>query len=201
MNNNQTGGVAQPQNATPNTTNQAPTVQSNSIDYDKIQGMIDSRNAKTEESVLKSYFQSQGMSADEMTEAIKTYKTKKAEDNKQKAEDNAALQNQLQESNAKILKEKIKNEAIMQAIELGIDTKTIPYLTKLADFKEVSNEKGEIDSEKVKEALNKVLTDIPGLKPSENKPSGVVIGADSSNANQNSSGDLFNFGFTGVRKH
>lgn len=193
------GGVAQPQNAAQNTNqgaNQEP-----SIDYDKIQGMIDSRNQKTEESVLKSYFQSQGMSADEMSEAIKTYKTQKEENSKKQANETTALQNQVQEANAKALQAEIKSEAIIQASELGIDKKTIPYLIKLADFSGVSNEKGEIDSEKVKEALNAVLTDIPSLKPNENKAKGIEIGANSSNANQNSGGDLFNFGFTGVRKH
>lgn len=193
------GGATQPQKVAQNTSQ--VNTQSPSIDYDKIQGMIDSRNQKTEESVLKSYFQSQGMSADEMKEAINTYKTQKEENNKKQAEDNTALQNQLQEANKKTLKANIEKEAFIQALELGIDTKTMPYLTKLADFTNVVNEKGEIDSEKVKESLNKVLTDIPSLKPSENKASGISIGASSSNANQNSSGDLFNFGFTGVRKH
>lgn len=193
------GGAAQPQNVAQGTSQ--VNAQSPSIDYDKIQGMIDSRNQKTEESVLKSYFQSQGMSADEMKEAINTYKTQKEENSKKQAEDNTALQNQLQEANQKTLKANIEKEAFIQALELGVDTKTMPYLTKLADFTNVVNEKGEIDSEKVKESLNKVLTDIPSLKPSENKTSGISIGANSSNANQNSSGDLFNFGFTGVRKH
>lgn len=175
--------------------------QSSSIDYDKIQAMVDSRNQRTEESVLKSYFQSQGMSADEMNEAIKTYKNQKEENNKKRAEDTIALQTQLQEANAKTLKAQINSEAFIQAVELGVSTKTIPYLTKLADFTGVSNEKGEIDKEKVKEALNKVLTDIPGLKPGKEEISGITIGADSSNSGQNSSGNLFNFGFTGVRKH
>lgn len=187
------------QNVTQNNTqgtSQIPT-----IDYDKIQGMIDSRNSKTEESVLKSYFQSQGLSSDEMKEAISTYKTQKEENNKQQGLDNAKLQSQLQEANMKVLQAQIDNEAFKQAIELGIDTKTIPYLTKLADFNSVTDEKGVIDSEKVKDALNKVLTDVPSLKPNKEEPSGFVVGADTSNSTQNTSGNLFNFGFTGVRKH
>lgn len=187
------------QNVTQNTTqgsSQIPT-----IDYDKIQGMIDSRNSKTEESVLKSYFQSQGLSSDEMKEAISTYKTQKEENNKQRGLDNAKLQSQLQEANMKVLKAQIDNEAFKQAIDLGIDTKTIPYLTKLADFNSVTDEKGVIDSEKVKEALNKVLTDVPSLKPNKEESSGFVVGADTSNSTQNTSGRLFNFDFTGVRKH
>lgn len=187
------------QNVTQNTTqgsSQIPT-----IDYDKIQGMIDSRNSKTEESVLKSYFQSQGLSPDEMKEAISTYKAQKEENNKQQGLDNAKLQSQLQEANLKVLQSQIDNEAFKQAIELGIDTKTIPYLTKLADFTGVTDEKGAIDSEKVKEALNKVLTDVPSLKPTKEETNGIVVGADTSNSTQNTGGNLFNFGFTGVRKH
>ena len=192
-------GVAPVQNATQNTTHN--TTQVPSIDYDKIQGMIDSRNSKTEESVLKSYFQSQGMSADEMKEAINTFKTQKEENNKQQGLDNAKLQSQLQEANMKVLQTQIDNEAFKQAVELGIDTKTIPYLTKMADFTEVTDEKGAIDSEKVKEALNKVLEDVPSLKPNNESTNGIVVGVDTSNSTQSTSGNLFDFGFTGVRKH
>lgn len=190
--------VTTAQNVTQNTTQ--GTSQITTIDYDKIQGMIDSRNSKTEESVLKSYFQSQGLSSDEMKEAISTYKTQKEENNKQQGLDNAKLQSQLQEANLKVLQSQIDNEAFKQTIELGIDTKTIPYLTKMADFTNVTDEKGTIDSEKVKEALNKVLTDVPSLKPSKEEVSGIVVGADTSNSTQNASGGLFNFDFTGIRK-
>ncbi len=192
-------GVAPVQNATQNTASNV--TQTPTIDYDKIQGMIDSRNSKTEESVLKSYFQSQGLSADEMKEAINTFKSKKEENNKQQGLDNAKLQSQLQEANMKVLQTQIDNEAFKQAIELGIDTKTIPYLTKMADFTSVTDEKGTIDSEKVKEALNKVLEDVPNLRATKEEASGIVVGADTSNSTQNASGNLFNFGFAGVRKH
>lgn len=171
------------------------------VDYDKIQGMIDSRNQKNEDAVLKSYFQKQGLSEDEMNIAIQSFKAKKEQDNKQQKVDNENLQNQLKDANAKLLKEHIEREALIQAIDLGVETKTIPYLTKLADFSNVIDDKGAIDGEKVKEALNKVLTDVPGLKQKENDGTkGVQVGADTSNSAQ-PSGDLFNFGFTGVRKH
>lgn len=52
-NSNQNAQNAAGQN---NNANQ-PNNNSNGIDYNKIQEMIDGRNAKTEDSVLKSYFQ------------------------------------------------------------------------------------------------------------------------------------------------
>ncbi len=183
------------QNVVPQNTGTQP------IDYDKIQGMIDSRNQRNEDAILKSYFQKQGLSEDEMNTAIQSFKTKREQDSKQQKVDNENLQNQLKDKDAVILKQNIEHEALLQALELGVDTKTVPYLIKLADFSSVTDEKGSIDGEKVKTALSKVLTDVPGLKQEKEKGTeGVQIGADTSNSTQ-PSGSLFNFGFTGVRKH
>ena len=183
------------QNVVPQNTGTQP------IDYDKIQGMIDSRNQRNEDAILKSYFQKQGLSEDEMNTAIQSFKTKREQDSKQQKVDNENLQNQLKDKDAVILKQNIEHEALLQALELGVDTKTVPYLIKLADFSSVTDEKGSIDGEKVKTALSKVLTDVPGLKQEKEKGTeGVQIGSDTSNSTQ-PSGSLFNFGFTGVRKH
>ena len=171
------------------------------IDYGKIQQMIDSRNQSSEDSILKSYFQKEGLSQEEAKEAIKNFKTQREENKQKEKVDNENLQNQLKDKDAVILKQNIEHEALLQALELGVDTKTIPYLIKLADFSGVTDEKGSIDGEKVKTALNKVLTDVPGLKQEKEKGiEGVQVGADASNSAQ-PSGNLFNFGFTGVRKH
>ena len=188
--------VATGTTATPQNTNQGA-----GIDYDKIQGMIDSRNQRNEDSILKSYFQKQGLSEDEMNQAISTFKTQREENSKQQVVDNQNLQNQLNESNLKYQKLQIESEAFKQAIDLQVDNKTIPYLIKLADFNGCLDDKGVIAPDKVKEALNKVLTDVPNLKASDNtSTAGVTVGADASSGSQ-PSGNMFNFGFTGVRKH
>ncbi len=195
-NQTQNPAVATGTNATTQNTNQGV-----SIDYGKIQGMIDSRNQRNEESILKSYFQKQGLSEDEMNQAISTFKTQKEEDSKKQIVDNQNLQNQLNESNLEKQKLQIENEALRLASDLQVDNKTIPYLIKLADFNGCIDDKGVIAPDKVKEALNKVLTDVPSLKASEsNSTAGVTVGADTSNGSQ-PSGNMFNFGFAGVRKH
>jgi len=187
--------VATGTTATPQNTNQGA-----AIDYDKIQGMIDSRNQRNEDSILKSYFQKQGLSEDEMNQAISTFKTQRDENNKQQAVDNQNLQNQLNESNLKYQKLQIESEAFKQAIDLEVDNKTIPYLIKLADFNGCLDDKGVIAPDKVKEALNKVLTDVPSLKASDNtSTAGVTVGADASNGSQ-PSGNMFGFNFASVRK-
>ena len=180
--------------------NSQGTTQAPSIDYDKIQGMIDSRNAKTEESVLKSYFQSKNMSREEVDQAINAFKVQKEQNSKQQVIDNNALKEQLAELDKKTLQANIEKEAIMQALELGIDRKTIPYVSKLADFSKVVDEQGNIDSEAIKTAMQQVLDDVPALKIKSENASNLKIGADGSNVKETSE-DLFNFGFTGVRKH
>lgn len=201
MENNQTQNpeVTTGSNVTTQNTNQG--VNNNTIDYDKIQGMIDSRNQRNEDSILKSYFQKQGLSEDEMNQAISTFKSQKEESKKQQVVDNQNLQNQLNESNLKNQKLRLENEALRLASDLQVDNKTIPYLIKLADFNGCIDDKGIIAPDKVKEALNKVLADVPNLKTQESDSMvGISVGADSSSGSQ-PSGNMFNFGFTGVRKH
>ncbi len=193
------------QTQTPETTTGQNVVTQNTgaqpVDYDKIQGMIDSRNQRNEDAILKSYFQKQGLSEEEMNTAIQSFKTKREQDSKQQKVDNENLQNQLKDKDAVILKQNIEHEALLQSLELGVDKKTIPYLIKLADFSGVIDEKNNVNGEKVKEALNKVLTDVPSLrKTNEKGTEGVQVGADTTDSAQ-PSGNLFNFGFTGVRKH
>lgn len=181
------------------TTENAQIPGNNAIDYDKIQGMIDSRNQRNEDYILKNYFQKQGLSEEEMKQAISTFKTQKEENSKKQIVDNQSLQNQLNDSNAKYQKLQIESEAFKQAIELKVDNKTIPYLIKLADFKDCLDEKGTIASDKVKEALNKVLTDIPNLQSTENSSkAGITIGADTSSQAQ-PTGNMFGFNFASVR--
>ena len=66
------------------------------IDYGKIQQMIDSRNQSSEDSILKSYFQKEGLSQEEAKEAIKNFKTQREENKQKEKVDNENLQNQMQ---------------------------------------------------------------------------------------------------------
>ena len=177
------------------------TNQGSAIDYDKIQGMIDSRNQRNEDSILKSYFQKQGLSEDEMNQAISTFKTQKEENSKRQVVDNQNLQNQLNESNLKYQKLQIEHEAFKLAGDLQVDNKTIPYLIKLADFNGCIDDKGNITPDKVKEALNKVLTDVPSLKASDNKGmAGIQVGADNSQNSGGASLDSVLSGIFGTKK-
>lgn len=180
---NQNGNGNQAQN----TTGQNNAVQTNtnnqSIDYDKIQAIVDGRNAKTEDSILKSYFQQQGLSEEEMKTAIVDFKNNKAQKEKEANENSLNLQNENASLKAQVLQMQINQVANQCALEIGVDAKTIPYLIKMADLKTAVNDKGEVVKDEVTNALTKVLEDLPQLKSQNTQNKGFVkIGAENNNA-------------------
>ena len=55
----------------------------------------------------------------------------------------------------------------LQAVALGIDAKSIPYILKLADFSQAIGQDGKINNETVNNALKKVLEDVPASETSD----------------------------------
>lgn len=167
------------------------------VDYDKMAEALDKRS----NGFMKSYLKEQGLSEDEMKEAIKTFKNNKSQKEAEAQTNLTNVQSQLQDSQAENRNLKVENTLYSLADELNVDRKNVPYLIKMANLENCFNEKGEIQADKVKEAANKVLEDIPGLKKVEEKnDTGITIGANNENASQ-ASGNIFGFNFTGVRKH
>ena len=68
------------------------------IDYDKLAGIISGKQSIAEDTVLKGYFKQQGMSEDEMKQAIAAYKKQKAEN----TPDVAAIQEQLAQAQTQV---------------------------------------------------------------------------------------------------
>ena len=135
------------------------------IDYAKIQQMLEGTLAAKEDTALKAYFKQQGLSQEEVEQAIAAFKQQKAASQP----DVAALQQQATQAQA---------AATMAAVSLGIDAKTIPYVLKMADLGQVMGQDGKINDEALKAALNKVLEDVPALKPQPPGSSGFIqVGA------------------------
>ena len=130
---------------------------------EQLDGIVNSRTARAEQSALRSFFQQQGMSENEVTQAINSYKAQRAKN----TPDVAGMQTELAQTKSQNQQLVVQNSATIQAVELGIDAKSIPYVIKMADFKEVMNTDGTVDAEKVKAAINKVLEDVPALKPAD----------------------------------
>ena len=198
-NNNNANSNQNAQNTTGQSNNaNHPNNNSNGIDYNKIQEIIEGRNAKTEDSVLKAYFQKQGLSPEEMESAINAFKTQKANQanaqNKELTDTQASLQ-KVQLENQRL---KIEKKAYDFVDDLNVDNKTMPYLLKMADFNNCIGKDGNVLEDTLKAALQKVVDDVPGLKKQVQGVVGITVGADTNNGT-NSNNGVFDFGFTGVR--
>ena len=84
----------------------------------------------------------------------------------------AASQQQGEQYRQAAIASRISQQATMEAITLGVDVKTVPYVLKMADFSSVKPDKdGKPDIAAIQAAINKVLEDIPVLKPNRGEQS------------------------------
>lgn len=150
------------------------------IDYDKIQQMLEGTLAAKEDTALKAYFKQQGLSQQEAEQAMAAFKQQKAAN----TPDVNAIQTQLTQAQENAQRMQIENAAILQAMQLGIDAKTIPYVLKVADLSQALGQDGKINPENLKTALNKVLEDVPAFKPQGQQASGFQFGAPGGNGGQ-----------------
>lgn len=158
------------------------------FDYEKLASLIAGKTSVTEDTVLKSYFKQQGLSQEEMAQAITVFKQQKAANQP----DVAALQGQVSEAQSQMMaaqaetrKAQLERAAMMEAVTLGIDAKTIPYVLKMANLSQAMEQDGTINEDTLKTALNKVLEDVPALKPQASGSTGFTqIGTAGSPAQQ-----------------
>lgn len=150
------------------------------IDYTKIQQMLEGTLAAKEDTALKAYFKQQGLSQEEVEQAIATFKQQKAA----QQPDVAALTQTVQAAQAAAQQAMLDKEATLAAIGLGLDAKTIPYVLKMADLSQTVGTDGKVNTEALNTALNKVLEDVPALKPQAAGATGFVQVGASGGSNQ-----------------
>lgn len=150
------------------------------FDYEKLAHLVAGKQTVTEESVLKGYFKQQGLSKEQMDQAIAAYKQQQAASQP----DVTALTQQAQAASCAARQAQIESAATMAAVSLGMDAKTIPYVLKMADLGQVMGQDGKINEETLKNALNKVLEDIPALKPQAAGATGFIQVGASGGSNQ-----------------
>lgn len=155
------------------------------VDYAKIQQMLDGTLAAKEDIALKAYFKQQGLSSEEMDQAINTFKTQKAASQP----DVNALQAQMAQAQTLAQKAQLESMATMAAVGLGLDAKTIPYVLKMADLSGAIGADGKINDETLKTALNKVLEDVPAMKPQAGQATGFMQVGAAGGANQQTNTD------------
>ena len=168
---------------------QAPTQANNvAVDYDKIESMVNKGIQSKENAVLKSYFEQQGLSEDEVKAAIGAYKQDKANKAHEKETAFNTMKAENEKLKAQIRENALNNKAMAMALDMGIDNSTAPYLIKMADLSKAMNESGEVDDSAVKAAFETVLKDVPALKNSANNGF-VTVGADGSKTEQGGTDD------------
>lgn len=161
------------------------------VDYDKIQKMLEGTLAAKEDTALKAYFKQQGFSQQEVETAISTFKQQKAVNQP----DVNVIQTQLTQAQTEAQQARVESAATMAAVGLGIDAKTIPYVLKMADLSQAVGQDGKINEETIKNALNKVLEDIPALKPQAAGTTGFQLGTPGQQGQQSTSDDALKAAF------
>ena len=159
---------------------QAPTYTQEQLD-----SMVNAREQRAANSALKSFFEQQGMTGEEITQAIESYKSNR-EKNKP---DINAITAQAEQYKAEALRAKIESQATLEALKLGVDTSAVQYVLRMADFTAVTDDKGSIDGEKLKCAVSKVLEDVPQLKKDVKASGFTQIGAGTNDTKQESETD------------
>ena len=150
------------------------------IDYERLASILDGRQKANEESVIKGYFKEQGLTGEEMAQAVASFKQAQAA----KQPDVAGMQASIEELQRQIADaqkaadvQRVENAVIVEAAKMGIDPKAIPYLTRMADLTDVGDGNG-VSAEKVAAALGRVLDDLPALKPSAQEQQGFRVGGE-----------------------
>ena len=164
---------------TPQPQPQAQQTTAPDIDYGKIEAMINKGTQQKENAILKSFFEQQGMTEDEVKTAISSYKAEQGKKAEEQKTAYANMQAENEQLKAQILQNNINAKATDIGLDMGVDKNAVAYLIKMADLSKVVNEKNEISEEAIKNAFEEVLKNVPALKASTNSNNGFKVGADS----------------------
>ena len=148
------------------------------IDYGKIEAMINKGTQQKENAILKSFFEQQGMTEDEVKTAISSYKAEQGKKAEEQKTAYANMQAENEQLKAQILQSNINAKATDIGLDMGVDKNAVSYLIKMADLSKAVNEKNEISEEEIKNAFEEVLKNVPALKASVNSNTGFKVGAD-----------------------
>ena len=148
---------------------------------EELDRIVNERTGRATKSALTSFFKQKGLTEEEANNAMATY----LENKKRNTPDVSALQNDLSVAKSAHLQAVIEKSATLEAVKQGVDIKSIPYLLKMADFKDCTDENGSIKAEALTNAVKTVLDDIPALKSSQENTGGVQkIGGDGKGSNK-----------------
>lgn len=137
------------------------------IDYSKLEEIINKGLQVKENGILKSYFSQQGLEENEIKEAIETYKTNKANKEKQAIDNSpelAELKKEIETLKSEKAKQELNNAIQITAMGMGLNEKGINALLKIQDFSNVMDG-DKVSKEKIQENIDSFLNDYDMFKP------------------------------------
>lgn len=155
------------QETTQESTQQAP-------NYDEIFNKLDAILDKRSDGLAKSALKDNGIDENEIADIVKAYREQKQTRATEQANALATANQTITDLKTQIAERDMNDALNATALELGIDGTSLQYVTRLADKTGLLGADGKPDAEKVKAAVNKVLEDVPALKPTANENKGFV---------------------------
>ena len=152
------------------------------IDYDKIASIVEGKQKVAEDTVLKNYFKNQGLTGEEMAQAISSFKSQKAS----AQPDVASLQEELRVAQAQALQTRIESNLQLAAIKQGVGSNVLPYVLKLVDSTNLTLDSKNEDYEAV---IAKVLEDVPAFKPEATASTGFTQVGSTGDVKQSTTND------------
>lgn len=165
------------------------TQQNTPIDYDKIEEIVNKRSNSFGEGVLKNYLKHQGLTGDELDQAVASYKQQKSQAEQQRIQEQENMKLENQKLKAQILNSSIDSKLTSLAAAEGVSADKIPFLSKLIDRNGLTDDKGNVLEDKVKEAMNNVIKAFPDFKGSSSQQGGFQQIGGAGNQQQQSSTD------------
>ena len=149
----------QNQNTTQQNTQQGMGGSQQTPNYDEIFSKLDAILDKRSDGLAKSALKDNGVDEGEIADIVKAYRDQK----QNKAAEQA---NALTAAQKQIAAKDLDTALTSAAMELNLDLKQLPYVTRLVDRAAAVDENGKPDAERIKAAITKVLDDVPALKAS-----------------------------------
>lgn len=153
------------------------------FDYDKLAGIVSGAQTVKEEAVLKNYFKQQGLSQEEVTQAISQFKAQKEAN----TPDVQALEEKLTQAQTVAQAAQIDSALQIAALKGNVEINNLPYVLKLVDRSTLTVDSTEDD---YIAAVNKVLEDVPALKKTDEQGTGFQqVGAGATGGTNTSQAD------------
>ncbi len=166
------------ENTVPNTPNGQDPQPATTPNYDEIFNKLDAILEKRTDGLAKSALKDNGIEESEIADIVKAYREQKQSKASEQATALSEAQKTITDLQKQIADRTLDDAFSAAALELGVDTKQVSYVSRLASREDVLGADNKPDVEKVKASINKVLEDIPALKASANANKGFVpVGA------------------------